>query len=91
MLTANLAAHYHDALSVGVGALLALWAVAALAVVSGQSLLRVVNIATVRIVTAVVLTGLAGWAAWRRRAELPGQPSRWWMWRPLIDSMATRR
>ena len=64
VLTANLAAHYHDALSVGVGALLALWAVAALAVVSGQSLLRVINIATVRIVTAVVLTGLAGWAAW---------------------------
>jgi len=64
VLTANLAAHYHDALSVGVGALLALWVVAAHAVVSGQSLLRVVNIATVRIVTAVVLTGLAGWAAW---------------------------
>jgi Ca2+/H+ antiporter, TMEM165/GDT1 family len=64
ILTANLAAHYHDALSVGVGALLALWTVAGLAVVSGQSLLRVVNIATVRIVTAVVLTGLAGWAAW---------------------------
>ncbi len=64
ILTANLAAHYHDALSVGVGALLALWTVAALAVVSGQSLLRVINIATVRIVTAVVLTGLAAWAAW---------------------------
>ena len=64
VLMANLAAHYHDALSVGVGALLALWVVAALAVVSGQSLLRVVNVATVRIVTAVVLTGLAGWAAW---------------------------
>ncbi len=64
ILTANLAAHYHDALSVGLGALLALWAVAGLAVVSGQSLLRIVNIATVRIVTAVVLTGLAGWAIW---------------------------
>jgi len=64
VLTANLAAHYHDALSVGIGAVLALWTVAALAVVSGQSLLRVVNIATVRVVTAVVLTGLAGWAAW---------------------------
>jgi putative Ca2+/H+ antiporter (TMEM165/GDT1 family) len=58
ILTANLAAHYHDPLSVGVGT------VAALAVVSGQSLLRVVNIATVRTVTAVVLIGLAGWAAW---------------------------
>ncbi len=64
ILTANLAAHYHDALSVGVGALLALWTVALLAVVSGQSLLRLVNIATVRIVTAVVLTGLMGWAIW---------------------------
>ena len=64
ILTANLAADYHDALSVGVGALLALWAVAGLAVLSGQSLLRLVNIATVRIVTAVVLTGLMGWAIW---------------------------
>jgi putative Ca2+/H+ antiporter (TMEM165/GDT1 family) len=64
ILTANLAAHYHDALAVGIGAVLALWTVAALAVVGGRSLLRVVNIATVRIVTAVVLTGLAGWAAW---------------------------
>jgi putative Ca2+/H+ antiporter (TMEM165/GDT1 family) len=64
ILMANLAAHYHNALSVGLGALLALWTVAALAVVSGQSLLRFVNIATVRIVTAVVLFALAGWAAW---------------------------
>jgi putative Ca2+/H+ antiporter (TMEM165/GDT1 family) len=64
ILTANLAAHYHDGLSVGVGAVLALWVVAALAVVSGQSLLRVVNITTVRVVTAVVLVGLAGWAVW---------------------------
>jgi Ca2+/H+ antiporter, TMEM165/GDT1 family len=64
ILMANLAAHYHDALSVGLGALFALWTVAALAVVSGQSLLRFVNIATIRIVTAVVLFALAGWAAW---------------------------
>jgi putative Ca2+/H+ antiporter (TMEM165/GDT1 family) len=64
ILTANLAAHYHDPLSVGVGATLALWAVAGLAVVSGQSLLRLINISTIRIVTAVVLVGLAGWAAW---------------------------
>jgi putative Ca2+/H+ antiporter (TMEM165/GDT1 family) len=64
ILTANLAAHYHDALSVGVGALLALWAVAAIAVLAGQSVLRLVNIATVRIVTAVVLFALTGWAIW---------------------------
>jgi putative Ca2+/H+ antiporter (TMEM165/GDT1 family) len=64
ILTANLAAHYHDPFSVAVGAVLALWAVAGLAVVSGQSLLRVINIRTIRIVTAVVLVALAGLAAW---------------------------
>jgi len=64
ILTANLAAHYHDPFSVAVGATLALWAVAGLAVVSGQSLLRLINIKTIRIVTAVVLVALAGWAAW---------------------------
>lgn len=64
ILTANLAAHYHSPLSVGVGALLALWLVAALAVVSGQTLLRVFPTAVVRRVTAVVLFVLAGIAAW---------------------------
>jgi putative Ca2+/H+ antiporter (TMEM165/GDT1 family) len=64
ILTANLAAHYHDALSVGVGAVLALWAVAALAVAAGQSVLRVVNMVTIRIATAVVLFALTGWAVW---------------------------
>ena len=63
ILTANLAAHYHSALSVGVGAILALWAVAALAVLGGQSLLRFVKITTVRYATAFVLLGLAGYAA----------------------------
>ena len=63
ILTANLAAHYHSPLSVGVGAVLALWAVAGLAVIGGQSLLRVINIRTVRLVTAVVLFVLAGLAA----------------------------
>jgi len=64
ILTANLAAHYHSPFSVGVGALLALWAVAAIAVVGGQGLLRFINIKTLRIVTAVVLYILAGLAAW---------------------------
>jgi putative Ca2+/H+ antiporter (TMEM165/GDT1 family) len=64
ILTANLAAHYHSPLSVGVGAVAALWAVAALAVTGGQNLLRWLDIATVRKVTAVVLVILAGYAAW---------------------------
>jgi putative Ca2+/H+ antiporter (TMEM165/GDT1 family) len=64
ILTANLAAHYRSALSVAVGAVLALWAVAALAVAGGQSILRVVDIRQVRIVTAVVLAAIGGWAVW---------------------------
>jgi Ca2+/H+ antiporter, TMEM165/GDT1 family len=64
ILTVNLAAHYHSALSVGVGATLALWAVAGIAVVSGQTLLRFVNVPTIRKVTAVVLVALAGYAAY---------------------------
>jgi Ca2+/H+ antiporter, TMEM165/GDT1 family len=64
ILTANLAAHYHSPFSVGVGAVLALWAVAGVAVVGGQGLLRFINIKTLRIVTAVVLLALAGYATW---------------------------
>lgn len=55
ILTANLAAHYHSPLSVGVGATLALWAVAAVAVVSGQSLMGRIPVRLVRQVTGVVL------------------------------------
>ena len=40
ILTANLAAHYHSALSVGLGAVLALWLVAAIAVTGGARLLQ---------------------------------------------------
>jgi Ca2+/H+ antiporter, TMEM165/GDT1 family len=64
ILTANLAAHYHQPLAVALCAVLALWSVAALAVVGGQSILRLVDIRKVRVVTAVVLFGLAGWAIW---------------------------
>jgi Ca2+/H+ antiporter, TMEM165/GDT1 family len=58
ILTANLAARLHSPLAVAVGSVLALWAVAALAVIGGRGLLRWVNVATIRIVTAVILTGL---------------------------------
>ncbi len=64
ILTANLAARYHSGLSVAVGSILALWSVAALAVASGQTLLRFVNIATIRKVTAVILLLLAAYTAW---------------------------
>jgi putative Ca2+/H+ antiporter (TMEM165/GDT1 family) len=64
ILTANLAARYHSPFSVALGALLALWVVAAIAVAGGQSLLKVVNVATVRFVTAGVLTAFAGYSVW---------------------------
>jgi Ca2+/H+ antiporter, TMEM165/GDT1 family len=58
ILTANLAARLHSPFSVAIGSVLALWAVAALAVIGGRGLLRWVNVATIRIVTAVILIGL---------------------------------
>jgi putative Ca2+/H+ antiporter (TMEM165/GDT1 family) len=61
ILTANLAAKYHSLLTVGLASVLALWAVAGLAVVAGQTLMRHVNVATVRKVTAAVLGGLAAY------------------------------
>jgi putative Ca2+/H+ antiporter (TMEM165/GDT1 family) len=64
LLTANLAARYHSALSVGIGSLLALWAVAALAVLGGKGLLRLVNMTVLRAGMAVLLAGLACWSAW---------------------------
>lgn len=64
ILTANLAAHYRDPWSVGVGAVLGLWAIAAIAVSSGRWLARVVNAAIIRAGTAVVLTGLAAYTGW---------------------------
>jgi putative Ca2+/H+ antiporter (TMEM165/GDT1 family) len=64
ILTANLAVRYHSPFSVGLGALVALWVVAGLAVASGQTLLRFIRVSTIRKVTAVVLLGLAGYSAW---------------------------
>jgi Ca2+/H+ antiporter, TMEM165/GDT1 family len=63
ILTANLAARYHAPLYVGLGSVLALWAVAAIAVASGQALLRFVRISTIRKLTAAVLVALAVYTA----------------------------
>jgi putative Ca2+/H+ antiporter (TMEM165/GDT1 family) len=63
ILMANLAIKYHSPLSVGVGSLLALVSVVAIAVAGGQTLLRFVSVATIRKVTAVVLLGLAVYTA----------------------------
>jgi Ca2+/H+ antiporter, TMEM165/GDT1 family len=59
IVTANLAAKYHDPLSVGLGAVLGLWAVAALAIVGGRSLLKVVPITVITRVAAAIMAALA--------------------------------
>jgi putative Ca2+/H+ antiporter (TMEM165/GDT1 family) len=59
ILTANLAAHYHSAFSVGLGSLLALWTVALVAVVGGQGLVRFVNVTVLHRCMAVVLIVLS--------------------------------
>ena len=59
ILTATLAARYDAPVSVGIGALLALWTVSALAVAFGRALLRVVPLRRVQQVAAVVLLVLA--------------------------------
>ncbi|MBL1117779.1 TMEM165/GDT1 family protein [Streptomyces sp. 110] len=62
IMTANLAARYDDPLSVGVGALLALWAVAGLGIVGGRTLMRYVPLRLITRVAALVMLALAGFS-----------------------------
>jgi Ca2+/H+ antiporter, TMEM165/GDT1 family len=59
VLTANLSARYHAPLSVAVGAALALWAVAGLAVIGGHGLLSRLPTRPLRLVTGAVLAVLS--------------------------------
>jgi Ca2+/H+ antiporter, TMEM165/GDT1 family len=58
--TATLAARYHDPLSVGIGAVLALWAVAALAIAGGRGLLKVIPLTWITRMAAAIMLVLAG-------------------------------
>jgi Ca2+/H+ antiporter, TMEM165/GDT1 family len=59
ILTANLAAKYHDPLSVGLGAVLGLWAVGALALAGGKTLLAVLPMKWITRVAAAVMVALS--------------------------------
>ena len=59
ILTANLAAKYHNPLSVGLGAVLGLWAVGLLAILGGKTLLKVLPIKWITRIAAVVMLALA--------------------------------
>jgi Ca2+/H+ antiporter, TMEM165/GDT1 family len=60
LATASLAARYHDPLSVGIGAVLALWAVAALAIAGGRGLLKVLPLTWITRIAAGIMLVLAG-------------------------------
>jgi Ca2+/H+ antiporter, TMEM165/GDT1 family len=62
LATANLAARYHDPVTVGVGAVLGLWAVGALAIVGGRQLLRVVPFRWIIRVAASIMAVLAAFS-----------------------------
>lgn len=64
IMTANLAARYDDPLSVGLGAVLALWAVAGLGVVGGRALMKRVSLKLITRIAAVLMAGLGVWSLW---------------------------
>ncbi|GAQ57169.1 TMEM165/GDT1 family protein [Streptomyces acidiscabies] len=64
LMTANLAARYDDPLSVGLGAVLALWAVAGLGIVGGKALMKRVPLSLITKVAAVLMLGLGVWSLW---------------------------
>ncbi|NUK04498.1 TMEM165/GDT1 family protein [Streptomyces lunaelactis] len=60
IMTANLAARYDNPVSVGVGAVLALWAVAAIGILGGRALMRYVPLRLITRVAAGLMLVLAG-------------------------------
>ncbi|WP_019546089.1 TMEM165/GDT1 family protein [Streptomyces sulphureus] len=62
IMTANLAARYDDPLSVGLGAVLALWAVAGIGILGGRTLMRFVPLRLVTRVAAALMVALAGFS-----------------------------
>ncbi|KOG87324.1 TMEM165/GDT1 family protein [Streptomyces varsoviensis] len=62
IMTANLAARYDDPFSVGVGAVLALWAVAGLGILGGRTLMKHVPLKLITKIAAVVMLALAGFS-----------------------------
>jgi putative Ca2+/H+ antiporter (TMEM165/GDT1 family) len=63
LTTAGMAARTGMPVAVAIGALAALWSVAAIGAVAGRQLLRVLPVRTVRRVAALIFAGLALWTA----------------------------
>jgi putative Ca2+/H+ antiporter (TMEM165/GDT1 family) len=69
IMTANLAARYDDPLSVGVGAVLALWAVAGLGILGGRTLMKYVPLRLITKVAALVMLALGGFSLYEAVAS----------------------
>ncbi|WP_282797034.1 TMEM165/GDT1 family protein [Streptomyces sp. CC224B] len=68
IMTANLAARYEDPLSVGVGAVLALWAVAGLGIVGGKALMKRVPLSLITKIASLLMLGLGVWSLYEALA-----------------------
>ncbi len=68
IMTADLAARYADPFAVAVGALLALWAVAAIGILGGRALMKRVPLSLVTRIAAVVMLVLAGFSLYQAAA-----------------------
>lgn len=62
IMIANLAARYHSPVAVGVGSVLALWVVAALAVTGGRGLMRVLPLPWITRLAAAAMVVMAGFS-----------------------------
>jgi len=60
IVIANFAARYHDPLAVGIGSVLALWSVAALAITGGRGLSRVLPLRWIGRLAALIMVVMAG-------------------------------
>ena len=60
IVIANLAARYHDPVAVGIGSVLALWAVVVLAIVGGRGLQRILPMRWIARLAALVMVVMAG-------------------------------
>jgi Ca2+/H+ antiporter, TMEM165/GDT1 family len=60
IMIANLAARYHDPVAVGIGSVLALWAVTALAITGGRKLSQILPVRWITRLAALVMVVMAG-------------------------------
>jgi hypothetical protein len=83
ILTAGLAVRYHDPVAVGIGSVLALWSVAAMAIAVGRGLLRVIPLTWI---TRAAAAAADPRRSQPRRGDLVNQPAGGLVWAGLRRS-----